>query len=307
MPENVQKQGIIASLYSQPALLLSLTTLFWAGNAVASRIAVDDVSPFLLVFLRWFIVCCLLLPFLAGRIRRDWPLLRPRLKVIVFMAVAGFTSFNALFYVAAYSTTALNIGIIQGSMPVFVLVAAFVFYRTGVTLVQATGVAITVLGVILVASQGSLQRLAALTFNPGDMIMVVACLCYALYATALKNRPRIDGLVFFAFMALIAALAAVPLLALEVARGDLLLPTATGWLTTAYIALFPSCIAQIFFMRGVDLIGPGRAGVFINLVPVFAALLAVLILSEPFRWYHGGALALVLGGIVIAQRAPRAG
>jgi drug/metabolite transporter (DMT)-like permease len=171
--------------------------------------------------------------------------------------------------------------------------------------VQTAGVALTVLGVVLVASQGSLSRLAGLTFNLGDMIMVLACLFYALYATALKNRPAIDGLVFFAFLALIAALASLPLLALEVATGELILPTAKGWVVTAYIALFPSCIAQIFFMRGVDLIGPGRAGVFVNLVPVFAALLAVLILSEPFRWYHAGALTLVLTGIVVAQRKPR--
>lgn len=298
-------QGPIAALFRQPMLLLALTALFWAGNAVASRLAVGEVSPFLLVFLRWSIVCVLLLPFLWRRILANWSSLRPRLKVVIFMALFGFTGFNALFYIAAHSTTALNIGIIQGAIPIFVLLAAFAAYRTPVSLVQTAGVALTVLGVILVASQGSLSRLAGLTFNLGDMIMVLACLFYALYATALKNRPAIDGLVFFAFLALIAALASLPLLVLEVATGELILPTAKGWMVTAYIALFPSCIAQIFFMRGVDLIGPGRAGVFVNLVPVFAALLAVLILSEPFRWYHAGALTLVLTGIVVAQRKPR--
>ncbi|MEJ1993813.1 MAG: DMT family transporter [Limibacillus sp.] len=298
-------QGPITALFRQPMLLLALTALFWAGNAVASRLAVGEVSPFLLVFLRWSIVCLLLLPFLWRRILANWASLRPRLKVVVFMALFGFTGFNALFYIAAHSTTALNIGIIQGAIPIFVLLAAFAAYRTPVSLVQTAGVALTVLGVVLVASQGSLSRLAGLTFNLGDMIMVLACLFYALYATALKNRPAIDGLVFFAFLALIAALASLPLLALEVATGELILPTAKGWVVTAYIALFPSCIAQIFFMRGVDLIGPGRAGVFVNLVPVFAALLAVLILSEPFRWYHAGALTLVLTGIVVAQRKPR--
>jgi drug/metabolite transporter (DMT)-like permease len=296
---------LIAALFRQPLLLLSLTALFWAGNAVASRLAVGEVSPLLLVFLRWAIVCGLLLPFLTGRIRAAWPQIRPRLKVILVMAVLGFTGFNALFYIAAHSTTALNIGIIQGAIPIFVLLAAFAFHRTAVTPLQAGGVALTVLGVALVASQGSLSRLAALTFNLGDVIMVLACLFYALYAVALKSRPAIDGLVFFAFLALIAALAALPLALFELLRGDLILPSPKGWTITAYIALFPSCIAQIFFMRGVDLIGPGRAGVFVNLVPIFAALLAVLILSEPFRWYHAGALALVLSGIVVAQRKPR--
>ncbi len=298
-------RGAIAALYRQPLILLALTALFWAGNAVAGRLAVGEVSPFLLVFLRWSIVCLLLLPFLWRRIVQNWSSLAPRLKVIVFMALFGFTGFNALFYVAAHTTTALNIGIIQGAIPIFVLLAAFIAYRTPVTLLQSLGVAITVVGVVLVASQGSLARLAALTFNLGDLIMLLACLFYALYAVALKKRPPIDGLVFFAFMALIAALGALPLLAMEALAGDLVVPTLQGWAVTAYIALFPSCLAQIFFMRGVDLIGPGRAGVFVNLVPVFASLLAVLILSEPFRWYHAGALALVLSGIVIAQSKPR--
>ena len=108
-------------------------------------------------------------------------------------------------------------------------------------------------------------------------------------------------MVFFTVLAVIAAITTVPLLAYEYASGDLIWPSFDGWLIVVYIALFPSFLAQIMFIRGVELIGPERAGVFVNLVPIFAALLAVLILSEPFELYHAVALVLVLGGIVVAE------
>jgi drug/metabolite transporter (DMT)-like permease len=115
----------------------------------------------------------------------------------------------------------------------------------------------------------------------------------------------VPGLVFFAALAAVAFVISVPLLVAEVMSGQGYWPTGKGWLILAYVALGPSFLAQLFFMRGVELIGPGRAGVFVNLVPVFAALLAVLILSEPFAWYHAMALALVLGGIALAEKGKR--
>jgi drug/metabolite transporter (DMT)-like permease len=94
----------------------------------------------------------------------------------------------------------------------------------------------------------------------------------------------------------------LPLVAYEMAAGTVQWPTPKGWLIMLFIGLFPSFLAQLFFMRGVELIGPGRAGLFVNLVPVFGALMAVLILGEPFHLYHAAALVFVLGGIFIAER-----
>jgi drug/metabolite transporter (DMT)-like permease len=111
------------------------------------------------------------------------------------------------------------------------------------------------------------------------------------------------AIAFFTLLALISAVTSVPLLILEAATTGLQMPTLQGWLVTLFVAIFPSCLAQIFFLRGVDMIGPGRAGVFVNLVPVFAAILAVLLLNEPFAPFHAVALVLVIGGIWLAQRA----
>lgn len=296
-----------AALYETPWLLLTLTTLFWAGNAVASRLAVGEVGPVELVFLRWAIVAGMLWPVFGAQVRAHWGAIRPRLGLIVTISALGFTGFNTLFYFAAQTTTAVNIGILQGSMPVFVMIGAFVLYGSRVSLRQGIGVAITLCGVVLIATGGAPTALGSLSFVPGDLIMLLACVLYASYAVGLQRRPAVPGAAFFTLMSVVAMITALPLLLIDGLAGRLTWPTTDGWLITLYVAVFPSCLSQLFFLRGVDLIGPGRAGVYINLVPVFAALLAVAILEERFAGYHALALALVLGGIVLAQRKPRAG
>ncbi|MEL6766508.1 MAG: DMT family transporter [Pseudomonadota bacterium] len=285
-----------------PALLLTLTALFWAGNAIAGQLAKDEVAPFMLVLLRWIGVTLLLWPLYGHEVRAHWATIRPALPRIAIMATAGFTCFNALFYAASHSTTGINIGILQGSMPMFVLAGAFLVHGTPVGRVQALGVLITLVGVILVATKGAPALIAEQGVNPGDALMLVACVLYSGYTVALRSRPAIPGRAFFTLMCPIAAITAVPFAVGEALIAGASLPTAEGWLVTLYVTIFPSCLAQLFFLRGVDLIGPGRAGVYINLVPIFAALLAVMVLGETFATYHAAALAMVLGGIWLSQR-----
>lgn len=287
-------------------VLLTLTTLCWGANAVFGRLAVGEISPMLLVALRWLGTVSLLLVFAGGHIRRDWPVLKRHLPFLAAMGAIGFTAFNGLFYVAAHSTTAVNIGIIQGSMPVFVLIGAFLAYRSPVTLLQVAGVGLTMAGVVIVGTGGSLERLATLAINHGDLLMVIACLFYSSYAVGLRNRPAVSSLGLLTVLAAAAFVFSLPLVAAEAAMGRFQWPTPTGWIVAGLVTLLPSFLSQIFFIQGVTLIGPGRAGVFINLVPVFASILAVAILGEPFEPFHALALALVLGGIWLSERAGRA-
>ena len=133
-------------------------------------------------------------------------------------------------------------------------------------------------------------------------MMLAACALYAGYTVALPGGPAVSGLTFFSAVALAAFVTALPGVAAEWASGTLVAPNATGWAIIAFVALGPSLAAQLSYMRGVALIGPNRAGVFVNLVPIFGALLAVLFVGETFRWDHALALLLVLGGIVVAER-----
>jgi drug/metabolite transporter (DMT)-like permease len=290
------------ALYRTPWLLLTLATFLWAANTIAARLSVGEITPMTLTALRWVGVIAVLWPLYGGEVRANWPVIRPKLRQVVAMGTVGFTAFNALFYYAAHETTAVNLGILQGAIPIFVVGVAFVMLGTRLKILQMVGVLTTLLGVIVVATRGDLGAAIRIGFNRGDLAMLIASLLYALYAVGLSTRPKVPGVVFFTLLAVVAAVTALPVLAIEMAVSGAKVPSAQGLLVTTFVAVFPSCLAQLCFLRGVDLIGPERAGVFMNLVPVFAAILGVALLGERFAPYHAVALALVLGGITLTQR-----
>ena len=308
-PARTPIRSAFDAFYQRPVALLVLTTLFWAGNAIAGQLTRGEITPLQLVLARWVGVTLLMWPLFGRQLVASWPEVRPRLWLIVPMAMAGFTGFNILFYFASLETSAVNVGILQGAVPVFVLLGALVTHGTRIGALQVIGVAVTLVGVVLVATHGAPLEIMQTELNRGDLIMLVACFLYAFYAVMLVGRPAIPGTVFFTLMATIAAATAIPPAIAEALLAESYhAPTAKGWLIASYVALFPSCIAQLTFLRGVDLIGPGRAGVYTNLVPVFAAAMAVGLLGQEFAAYHGVALVAVIGGIALAQRPPaRAG
>lgn len=284
-------------LWSQPVLLMTLTTLFWAGNTVAGKTAVGHISPGLLTFSRWGLLS-LILAFIYGKqMSAVWPELQSRWMYVAAMGALGLAAFNLLFYISAHHTTAVNIGILQGSIPIIVLIGAFFIYRTRITALQVLGATVGLIGVVTVALRGVPSQLADLRLNEGDILMASACIFYAGYTLGLKNRPKISGIVLFTYFAIAGSLLSAPVAFLEWWNGSIIWPDGTGWLVIVYVTIFPSFLSQIFFLRSVDLIGPGRSGVYVNLTPIFAALLAVVLLSEIFQLYHTIALALVVLGL----------
>ena len=300
-PMITQKQAPRAVANPLAYLLLSFTALCWGANAIFGRLAVGEVSPMALTMLRWLIAPVLLV--VAHRqLRRDWPALRRQLPFLAIMGALGLTAFNAVYYIAAHWTSAINIGIVQGALPGFVLIGAFAVYGTRVSGLQIGGVVVTMLGVVLIGTGGNLARIATLEINRGDLLIIVACALYAGYTVALKRGPAVSALSLFTVLAGAAFVASIPLVMLESWLGYLQWPTPRGWIIVGLVFFFPSFLAQIFFIRGVAMIGPGRAGVFINLVPVFASILAVAVLGETFALFQAFALALVLGGIWLSER-----
>lgn len=293
---------MIAALYRTPTVLLTLTAFMWGMNAIIGQLAVGEISPYALVLMRWVMVAAVMWPIFGRQVIAHWPTIRKRIGAVIFMSIAGFTAFNSLFYVASIYTSGVNIGILQGSMPVMVLLGAVLFFGEKVSGLQALGVLVTLSGVAVVASKGDVDVILSLALNHGDLLMLIAALFYSAYTVAIRIRPDVPGEALFTLFAVIAAFAAVPMAVWEASQPGYEYPTMTGWGLTVIVAIFPSCLAQLFFLRGVDLIGPARAGAYINLVPIFAAILAVIVLGEVFALYHGLALALVLGGIWLAQR-----
>ncbi|MAM72132.1 MAG: EamA family transporter [Gammaproteobacteria bacterium] len=285
--------------------LLVFTTWCWGLNTIFSRLAVEQISPMQLVMFRWLGVILILLVFARKYLQQDWPILRQHLLFLTVLGCLGFTVFNFLFYLAGHYTTALNIGILQGSVPVFVLILTLLVFRQGVTAVQAIGIVVTLVGVVTVASGGSWRELRNLSINRGDIYVLIACFLYAVYSVSLSRRPQVRAISLFTVMAIAAWIISLPLLAVEVLQQGWQAPTFKGWLIALAVTILPSLVAQIFFIKGVALIGPNRAGVFINLVPVFAAIMAVMFLQENFEQYHAVSLALVLGGISLSELGRR--
>lgn len=285
-------------------MLLTTTAFCWGCNSVLARVAVGEVSPMLIVSLRWLGVVMLFV-FARQVIYREWDKLKTHLPLLFLMGALGFTAFNALFYLAAHTTTALNIGIIQGIVPVFLLIGMYFLYRSPVSLSQGLGAIVTILGVCIVASAGNLEKLASLSINQGDYFMLIACLLYSGYALVLRRFSGVSALSLFAVVAVAAFIASLPLSLMELYLGSLQWPTQKGWVVVVLITVLPSFLAQVCFIKGVTELGAGRAGIFVNLVPVFSSILAVLVLGELFRVYHAVALILVIGGIWLAESKKR--
>ncbi len=292
-------------LMDRPVLLLLLTTLFWGGNAVAGRLAVDQVSPAQLTLLRWVVAGALLLPLTWRQLVPAWPLLRPRLGYLIAMGTLGYTTYNLLYYAAAHVTSAINIAIVTASSPIFVLAAGAGLLGGRVRGLQWLGAGIALGGILTVASGGSWTTLAALAFNRGDLMVLVASALYAGYSLALRHRPAVAPMVFLAAIVPAAALSALPAVVAELVQGRAALPTLQGLAVIAYVGLFPSLLAQAYYVRAVELIGAARAGLYTNLTPVFGAGLAWLGLGEHFGWHHAVALVLVVAGIGLSEWSAR--
>lgn len=290
------------SIWSRAWLVLGFMAFVSGANGAAARLATGQVPPLVLVFLRWVIVCaCLTLILKREHWRELRGLLRTSWFAFAWMGLLGYSGFNALFYVAAYHTSGVNLTLLQSAIPALVLVGAAMAFRLPIRGVQIAGMVLTFAGVLIVAAKGDLGRLSSLAFDRGDVMVLVACLFYACYTLGLRARPPGTPLVFFAGMAFAALIWAVPIAGFEIVAGQAFWPTGKGWLITLFIAFAPSFAGQLCYMRGVDLIGPARAGLFANLIPIFGALSAVVVLGETFLPAHAVAVTLGLAGIALAE------
>ena len=286
----------------QAYALLILTALFWGGNSVAGKMAVGEISPMLLTLARWSAAALIVFAFAMPDIRRDWPVINRSFGQLFLFGALGFTGFNVLLYSALTMTSAVSGSIVQAGIPVCVYLLNFLLFRVKTNIWQIAGFIVTLAGVLTVAARGEAGRLATLDLNAGDALVLAAVLIYSFYAVCLRYKPQISWKSLIAVLSLSAALASVPFVIFEWLAGGLILPGAKGLIIIAYTVVFPSLLAQLFFIRGVELIGANRAGIFTNLIPIFGTALAVLILREPLEAYHAAALLLVVAGIWLAER-----
>jgi drug/metabolite transporter (DMT)-like permease len=282
-------------------LLLLLTMFFWGSNVVVAKLAIGHVSPMFLTSLRWALALVLLSVIGWRELRADWPVVRRNALFLLILGAVGFAVFNNAVYSAVTFTSGINVSVEQGAVPVFIFTANFLVFRLKMTTQQILGLVLSLAGVILVSSHGAPIRILSMEMNIGDAIMIAACVAYAGYAVALRRKPTIDWRSHMIAMSAGAVVGSLPFAAAEFAYGSFLPPDRQGWMVVLITTVFPSILAQMFFVKGVELIGANRAGLFINLVPIFGMVLSILVVGESLQPYHAVAVLLVLGGIWLAE------
>jgi drug/metabolite transporter (DMT)-like permease len=292
-------------LSDQPYLLLSLTSLFWAGNAIVGRSAAGHIAPVTFSFIRWGIAFLIVLPFAWRHLAADWPTIRARLGVMVLLSVCGIGAFNTLQYWSLEYTTALNILLLQSSGPLFVAVWSLVVSGVRLTAAQAAGIVVSMIGVVVILLHGDLTALAGIELNKGDIIFTVALAIFGLYSALSSRRPAIHDLSFLAFTFGCGALCLVPLFVWELFARPVMQIDAQNLLSLAYVAVFPSTLAYLCYNRGVQLIGANRAAPFFHTIPVFGSVMAIFFLGESLQLFHLFGYGLVLIGVFVAARKPR--
>lgn len=300
MPTFISRLG--AGLFNRPYLLLSLTSLFWAGNIVIGRFVAGKIPPATLAWVRWTGCFLVLIAFAAPHLRRDWPVIRANLGKLALLSLTGVAIYNTMAYWGLQYTQAINGLLIQSTGPLLIALWTLVLFRDVITPAQFAGVMTSLAGVAVILTRGEFEALQSVRFNIGDLAMFGAMVIYALYSALLRLKPPMHWLSFLAFTTGLGAVMMTPIFLAEAATGRMATFDGTTVLTMIYVVIFPSTLAYLFFIRGVELIGANRAGPFFHLMPLFGAVMAILFLGERPQPFHAVGFALVLAGVAVAAR-----
>jgi drug/metabolite transporter (DMT)-like permease len=231
---------MVRRLWRSGALLLVLAMLFWSGNFVLGRAVHELITPIALSFWRWTLALAILLPYAWGHVRKDMPALRAAWKPLLVLAFLGISVFNTLVYLGLRSTAVVNGVLLQSAMPLVILLFSFALFRERVRVLQVVAIGVSLLGVGVIVSQGSLAALLQFSVNPGDAWIFTAVCCYALYSVLLRKRPQVHPLSFLAATFAIGAAILLPFYVWEEIAHDPFQLTRTTGAAIVYVALFPS-------------------------------------------------------------------
>lgn len=295
------------SFWRAPWVLLAAANLFWAGNIVIARGLTGNIPPVTLAYWRWTGAFVIAAGFAWPRLRADLPAIFRDWRIMLVLSATGIASYNTMSYIGLTSTTALNVLLLQSAAPLMIIVWAYLLFRETPTVRQTLGILVSLIGVGAIAAHGSLDALAALRLNRGDMWVIAALMIYAFYCVTLRKRPAVNPLSFLVAAMGLGSMMMLPFMLWEAASGAQIHGGLPSYLAIGYTAVLPSFVAYLFFNRGVELIGAARAGQSMHLMPLFGAILAVLLLHERFRMYHAFGFAMIATGILLAsfRSAPR--
>jgi len=284
-----------------PYFLLTLSSLIWSGNFVISRAMNDVIPPAGFVFWRWVVAVVVLAPMALPHLRQEWPILRANWRLVCICGLFGVTLFNFLIYTAMHTTTAINAALVNSAIPVFILMFARIFYGQTVSLRQHLGIALSLTGVATIILQGDPARIRSLSFNRGDLLVLLAAVVWALYSVAMKRYPKgLNPFLFLFSMAVCGLVFLTPIYAMEIARGQLLTVNTPTVLSIGYVGVLASVVAFMAWNNGLRKVGAHIGGQFVHLMPAFSTILAVIFLGERLHTFHVVGISLIFAGIACA-------
>lgn len=288
-----------------PQLLLVLATVLWGGNFVIGRAISNDISPFTLALLRWAVALIVFYPIIAKKLKHDWPKLKEHYLAVILMAVTGVAAFNTLVYIGVHYTTSINASLMNSSTPIMIYILSFIFLKDRLNWQQAVGTTISLVGVLFILTGGSLEQLLSMQFNKGDLIVLVAVLCWAIYSIVVKRYAgKLPGDTTFFATIVLGFLLLIPFAGYE----QFVLNTSINWslstvLAIIYVGTFASIVAFLCWNKGVVAIGANRASIFLNFIPLFATIFAVLFIDEsPVIAQFIGGVAIIIGVIIASKK-----
>ncbi|MBY0429587.1 MAG: DMT family transporter [Rhodospirillales bacterium] len=288
-------------------LLMLLPPLFWAGNAVVGRYAMGAMPPVALSFWRWVLGLMLLLPFGLPRLMRQKHLLRPHWKLLVVLSATSIAAYNTLLYTALTTTTAINATLVSTTLPLSIIALSWLWLGEKLSPMQATGLVVSLAGVLTVIARGDPAVLAALELRQGDLVVLAAVASWGIYSVLLRKHPTgIDPIAMLTILVAIGVVLILPFYLWELTVVGGFTPTFPVLAVITYVAIFPSALAYYFWNRGIAALGTNLAGQFTYLLPMFTAVLATVFLGEAFRWFHSAGLVLIFSGIWLATHGRRA-
>ena len=284
--------------------ILILTTIFWSGNFIVGKAASTyDIPPFSLNFYRWFFAGLILFPFTIKELIAKKEYILENIGFFTILGITSITIFNSIVYYSLYYTQVISGILMISTIPVWIIFISSILNIEKTNIFQIIGVIFSLTGVIFIITKADLEIIKNLDFNKGDLSMVVAMFSWAVYSALLKRKKyEISQVTLLQVVIITGLIFLTPIYFIEMYMGNVIVLGIPFVLTLTYVVFFPGLASFFFWIKGISLIGANRAGVFLHLMPIFGAIMAMLIFNERFMFYHIFGAIFIIAGITLSNK-----
>ncbi|MDB3982526.1 DMT family transporter [Candidatus Pelagibacter sp.] len=285
-------------------IFLLLTVTFWAGNFIVGKFAsLYEVPPFSLNFYRWFFAWLILAPFTLPEIIKKKEYVIQNYKLFIILGVTSITIFNSIVYYSLNFTQVISGVLMISTIPVMIMFFSSILKIEKTNVFQIIGVILSFLGVIIIITKANFEILKNLDFNKGDITMVVAMFSWALYSTLLKRQKyELSQISLLQVVISFGLIFLIPVYFIEYQVGFRINLDKPFILILSYVVLLPGLASFILWIKGISMIGANRSGVFLHLMPIFSAVMAMIFFNEKFMFYHILGACFIITGILLSNR-----